>query len=391
MSTQTPDTDPLRGQGIDPNQFERESYTQFQTWLGETKSAEGCPVNCTYCFFKLDGQTPKRPDIGLTPQETVDLLGQAPTYHADVPVNFGSQTDVFSTSRTIAHYREILERYGETDYPNPVVFITKRRIPEDFMTLAKSIGQPIIFYLSYSGLGGTGLEPTVKDEHLHENFVRLSEHELPRVHYWRPFMPQNSKTEKIVDMLGFVSRYASCSVVNGLKLNDGIRDNIAPFWPEIMQQDYDFQQTGDFWPEGVRDFLISFTQKNHPTYPLFFDTACSLAYVLRKPDIQGAFNGDMCLDSKCPPQQRQLCAEAYPTPSLQEVRIVSQEIGIKPAKVMLEDGRILVDDNVPTGDLVYIRSRLRLPVASKGVDYQGHNWASNIDSENPVIEVPWSH
>lgn len=380
----------LRGQGIDPTLFERETYTQFQTWLGETKSAEGCPVNCTYCFFKLDGQTPKRPDINMSAQDTVDALGQAPTYHPDIPINFGSQTDVFSTPKITAHYREVLQRYGESGYPNPVVFITKRQIPEDFMALAKDTRQPVVFFMSYSGLAGTGLEPTVKEEHLRENFLRLEAHDLPRVHYWRPFLPQNSAPEKIADMLDFVSQHASCSTVNGLKLNDGILQHVAPFWPELRQQEHDFQQSGDFWPQGVRSSLISYAQEHHPGYPLFFDTACALSYVLQKPDIQGAYNGDMCADSSCPPTQRERCARGFTLGSEAEVQEAAQEIGIAPEAVQLSDGRVLIDLEVATSSLVYLRSKLRLPVMSRGVDYRGHNWASNVDAENAIVEIPWS-
>jgi hypothetical protein len=380
-----------RGQGINPDVFERDTYTQFQTWLGETKSTEGCPVNCTYCFFKLDGQTPKRPDINMSPQETIDALGQAPTYQPEIPINFGSQTDAFSTPKVIAHYKEVLQRYGESDYPNPVVFITKRKIPEDFMVLAKETKQPVVFYMSYSGLAGTGLEPTVKKEHIRENFLRLEEYDLPRVHYWRPFMPQNSAPEKISGMLDFVAEHADCSVINGLKLNDGILEHVAPFWPELKQQDYDFQQSGDFWPQGVRSFLQSYARENHPDYPLFFDTACSLSYVLQKPDIQGAYRGEMCADSSCPTSQRDRCAQGFVLPSDLVVHEAAQSIGIPPEAVQISDGRVVVDSEVATGGLVYLRAKLRLPIVSRGVDYKGHNWASSIDAENSIVEVPWSN
>lgn len=380
----------MRGQGIDPTAFEREAFTQFQTWLGETKSVEGCPVNCTYCFFKLDGQTPLKPNIGMSPQETVDQIGQAPTYHEDMPINLGSQTDAFSTRKNVEHYSEVVQRYGDSDYPNPLVFITKRRIPESFMQIAKDIGQPVVFYMSYSGLGGTGLEPTVKDEHLRDNFIGLKAYDLPRVHYWRPFMPQNSKPEKIADMLSFVSENANCSTLNGLKLNDGIRDNIAPFWPEIMDKEYDYSQSGDFWPEGVRDYVRHYAASEHPDYPLFFDTACSLAYVLKRPDIQGVYQGALCRDSQCPPSQQALCAGQQPMVHTDMARKVAKEVDIDPSKVELEDGKVIIDSEVATGSLVYVRSSLRLPVISKDVNYAGHNWASSVDAENAIIEVPWS-
>lgn len=380
-----------RGQGIDPSRFERDTYTQFQTWLGETKSAEGCPVNCTYCFFKLDGQTPKRPDINMSAQETVDSLASAPTYHPEMPINFGSQTDAFSTPRTIAHYTDILKTYGESDYPNPVVFITKRKIPEQFMELASDIEQPVVFYMSYSGLAGTGLEPSVKEEHLRENFLRLEEYDLPRVHYWRPFMPQNSSAEKITDMLDFVTKHANCSVINGLKLNDGILEHVAPFWPELRDREWNFQETGDVWPEGVRSYIQDYANEHHPSYPLFFDTACSLSYVLNKPDIQGAFATSLCKDSACPTSQRERCATGVTLPTEVTIQKHARHVGINPNVIDLSEGKLVIDSEVATGGLVYLRSQLRIPVVSRSVDYKGHNWASSVDADNTVVEVPWTH
>jgi len=101
----------LRDQGISPEYFDRNMFTQFQTWLGETKRTEGCPANCKYCFFKLDGLTPMR-----------------------------------------------LQRLAS---PEIVLELTKRQIPNHFIELSKEISQDVVFYISYSGLAGTELEPTV--------------------------------------------------------------------------------------------------------------------------------------------------------------------------------------------------------------------------------------
>jgi DNA repair photolyase len=379
----------LRGQGIDPERFNRTVFTQFQTWLSESGSVEGCPVNCTYCFLKLDGQTPRRPGVQWSPEETVRLVGDLPTYHPDMPIHFGSQTDAFSTRTNIVHYGEVLRRYGDSPYPNPVVFITKRAIPDEFLTLSSEVPQPVVFYISYSGLGGTPLEPTVRDEVLRDNLVRLAERGLPRVHYWRPFVPHNASPERIAEVLEFVSRYARCSAVNGLKLNDGIRSHVAPYWPQLMDREYDFEKTGDFWPSGVRDFLRRYARDRHPGYPLFFDTACSLAFALGKPDIQGAFGGAMCADSRCPAGQRLLCAQERQVPSATEVEQAARAASLGPGQVWLSGGQVAVRGKVPTESLVYLRTRLRYPVAGDMVDYSGHNWASSVDADESIVEVPW--
>ncbi|MFE6926292.1 hypothetical protein ACFVAV_35145 [Nocardia sp. NPDC057663] len=272
---------------------------------------------------------------------------------------------------------------------NPLVFITKRSIPDSFMRLAKSISQPVVFYISYSGLAGSGLEPTVSSAVLQDNFIRLEELDLPRVHYWRPFVPQNSHPDVIAEILEFVSEHALCSAVNGLKLNDGIRDHVAPFWPELMDIDYEFENVGDFWPAGVRNFLREYAQGVRPDYPLFFDTACALAFALRKPDIQGALSGRECLDSQCPSAQRKKCHSAHQRPSLDLVRQAGEAVGIESANITMADDVILVSSSVPTESLTYMRTVLRYPIKSMSVDYLGHNWASNIDALQPIVEVPW--
>jgi len=325
----------------------------------------------------------------MSPEETVRAISDSPTYHADMPVHFGSQTDAFSTPSTIAHYKEVLRWYGDSDYLNPLVFITKRRIPDDFMSIAREVPQQVVFYISYSGLAGTGLEPTVRTETLRENFIRLKERSLRSVHYWRPFMPQNSHSDAIAEVFEFVVRYASCSAVNGLKLNDGIQAFVAPYWPQLMAETYDFNETGDFWPTGVRSFVKQYARLHHPDYPLFFNTACSLAFVLDKPDMQGAFRGTMCVDSHCPAAQRKSCDGAFRVPTLEQLHKAAQVVALEPDQVSLEGGRILVHAKTPAESLVYLRSTLRFPVVSQGINYHGRNWANNIDAERAVVEVPW--
>jgi len=384
--------DKLRGEGIIPNEFvdKRTPYTQFQVWLGETGGAIGCPVDCQYCFFQLDGLTPVKPREGLTPQELVEELGNASTYAPNIPVNYGSETDAFATRKNVAYYSEVLQRYGASDYPNPVVFISKREIPDQIMDLAAEIPQPVLFYMSYSGLGDTPLEPTVRSEVIRDNFIRLKEHDLTGVHYWRPFLPQNSTPEKIEEVLSHVAEYASCSVAIGLRLNDGIQANIADFWPELGASTYDFTKTGEFWPEDVRGYLMKYTKQHYPDYPVFFGTTpCSATFALETSDIRGAYRSSGCLESNCPPFQRERCGAAFATPTEEQIQAAAEKMDIAMEDISLIDNRITVRGKIESGKLVYLRYALKYPVISEAVGYAaGYNWA-NVRDEGRIIEIPW--
>lgn len=382
-----------RGQGIIPLEFieERRPYTQFQTWLADTRGVVGCPIDCRYCFFQLDGQTPKRPRIDKSPKEMLDLLQDADTYHPEMPVNFGSETDVFSTKQNIEYYSQLLVLYGESEYKNPIVFISKRSIPDSFMKLAAEINKPVIFYMSYSGLAGTDIEPNVKAEQIRDNFVRLQDYGLPRVHYWRPFLPLNSTPEKIDEVFAHVSKYATCSNVNGLRLNDGIRANITPFWPELMDHEFNFTKTGEVWPKGVRGYLSNYFKRKNPDYPVFFgNTPCSLAYALEISDTHGFYDGRMCKESQCPTGQRGRCRIAYKIPTEEDVQAVATKIGIDLSTITFKSDKVIVGGKVDSGKLVFMRTVLKFPVISAAVGYKdGYNWA-NVQEESGITEVPWS-
>lgn len=378
----------LRGQGIDPSNFDRGTFTQFQTWLGETRGVEGCPVNCTYCFFKLDGMTPARPRQLTTPEDVIAKLRLSPTYQENIPVHFGSQTDVFSTKANIEYYTKLLTLYGDSDYKNPLIFITKRLIPDSFVELSKQVPQSVIFYVSYSGLAGTGLEPTVVEDHQRENFVKLHANDVPAVHYWRPFTPLNSSDMRLRSILDHVSRYASCSVVNGLRLNSGIREHVGQIWPELFKYDFDFSTLGEVWPEGVRQRLSELVTSEYHKYPVFFgNTPCSVSRALHEPDRAGIYNGKMCLESNC--DQRGLCKDNYKMPTHEEILDACDDMGIDEKEVIFREDMVEMLGNIDAQAIVYLRNKLRFPVIPNRVDYAGgHNWA-HVNESVKITEVEW--
>lgn len=266
-----------------------------------------------------------------TPDEALDALPDMPDYRADLPVCFGNQTDVFSTPETTDYYSEVLNRYGDSDYQNPLVFVTKQLIPESFIKSAAEVRQPVVFYTNYSALGGTAIEPDIDDAALRENFLRLEAHDMPRVHYWQPFLPLNATPDKIHEVIDFTAQHASCSLVKGLQLDSSIRETVAPYWPQVNESEYDLALAGDFWPVNVRLYLGRYARKAHADYPVFSDASCSLAFTLRQSDSSGVFDSRACHESSCPSTQRTRCIMGRTVATLPLIQVNSASHAIAPS------------------------------------------------------------
>ena len=380
-----------RGQGIDPTAFMRdEPYTQFQTWLGDVAGMEGCPIDCKYCFFQLDGKTPAAPQASLSPHDLVKALSKQLTYIPKMPVNFGSQTDIFSTQRTTDYYREVLALYEASSYTNPIVLITKKRIPDDFLEQVAHSRKTTVFFLSYSGLAGSAIEPNVSPEDQEENFFRASKRGVKCVHYWRPFLPQNASPDVLHQVLSIVSPHALCSVVNGLRLNSGIRENVLPFWPELAQIGNDFAQIGEVWPSGTREALHSLSTTAFPSYPVFFgNTPCALAYAIGQSNPQGLYGGKMCHMSNCPEGQRQSCFHSLRVPDMQDITRACAAVQLDPSSCEITNACVYVRAKVSLAQITFLKTALQFPVThADRLSYEGgHNWAY-IQDDN-ISEIPW--
>ena len=219
-------------------------------------------------------------------------------------------------------------------------------------------------------------------------FCPPHKYNVPVVHYWRPFTPLNSKNEQFRNILNHVSKYANCSVVNGLRLNDGIRNHISKLWPELNNYDFDFSSLGEVWPKGVRQRLHEIIKNEFCEYPVFFgNTPCSVSKSLHQPDRAGVFAGRMCKESNC--NQRELCKTHYRIPSIEEVVKACSHVGIFQEQITLKSDLIKISGKINTQSLVFLRNKLRFPVISESVEYiGGHNWA-NVTDNIKITEIEW--
>lgn len=191
-------------------------------------------------------------------------------------------------------------------------------------------------------------------------------------------------------MLNFVTKYATCSVLTGLRLSDGIRSNMILFWPELKESMADIGVSGEFWPAGVRSYLMAYLRKQYPLYPIFFgNTECSVAYALGKADIAGHYNEPVCRESNCP--QRALCGRHHHIPTWQKVKKVALAMKLNTNNMTLLPDCVSVNVSVASEKITFMRHALRFPVISDVVDYYtGYNWANvATKEERRIVDVPW--
>ena len=90
---------------------------------------------------------------------------------------------------------------------NPKIFITKCGITEEFITKVEELknkGHKFVFFLSYSGLD-KDIEIGIDKEKIKNNFIKLFKANLDIVHYWRPFIKENSSHDIVEKVYNFVS------------------------------------------------------------------------------------------------------------------------------------------------------------------------------------------
>ena len=226
---------------LDANRFINKKIGEYSSpvidlhasWIA-VNPIQGCPNNCKYCFLNGLNLTNVKPKILTTPNETVKMLMNSVYYYRNIPICIGTETDIFATPANIKYATELLEEIDRNNIMNLKVFITKCWIPDSFIETIKKLenkGHKFLFFISYSGLDND-IEKGINKENIKQNFIRLNRFNIPIVHYWRPFLSQNSEKEKILEVYNFVKDYAKCSVAIGLKVKESYKNNLC-FWSEL--------------------------------------------------------------------------------------------------------------------------------------------------------------
>jgi len=277
------------------------------TWLA-VNPIQGCINKCDYCFLQSQNLTGIIPKIICSPQETIDKLLIHKYYKNDTPLAFFTQTDAFVTSKNIKYLKEILKIIEMKNIRNPIIFITKCRIPDSVIQMFSELqekGFKIIAYLSYSGLEND-IEKGINHENIRQNFINLFENQIPIIHYMRPIIPQNGTFEKMHEVIKFTSKYTNITIFVGLKVQKEFIDKIE-FWEDIED---DAINKECIYPSSALENL-EIIKKIFPNQKIFHANACGLASLLQESEKCGFFGNDECIKNDCTQKQRNLCKNFY--------------------------------------------------------------------------------
>lgn len=278
------------------------------SWLA-INSVVGCTNNCRYCLLQSTGNNRQQPKVIATPKEAVEQLVNYKYYDKDIPICILPNTDVFLNEQNILYLLDLLKELDKRNITNDLILITKCRIPQNiikFINKLKSKGRNIVFYISYSGLGKE-IEPNISEKVLKDNFKLLRENNIDVIHYYRPFLPQNSDCTRIKEILDFVNQYTDVSVTTGLALIENFID-LIDCWEEIKQHKEKVLKANCVWPKEAWDYF-NFDYKHQQQ--VFQTNTCGLNSKLKRASTQYYGSYECRNYNHCSEEQRERCKKAH--------------------------------------------------------------------------------
>ena len=278
------------------------------SWLA-INSILGCPNGCKYCLLQATGDNNCFPKQLITPKEAVEELLKYKYYDTKIPLCLLPNTDVFVNSVNTKYLMKLFDELEKHGVKNDLIIITKCKIPDEVIERVKKIkkgNQNVVFYISYSGLG-KDIEPRISEDILKENFKKLSDNGIDVIHYYRPFLPQNSDPKRITKILDYVNQYTDVSVTTGLALIKTFIDKIE-CWDEVKENREKCLKANCVWPEPAWNY---FNKDYNHKQQIFQTNTCGLNSKLKRPSTQyyGSFE---CQNyNHCSKEQRERCRLAH--------------------------------------------------------------------------------
>lgn len=278
------------------------------SWLA-INSIVGCPNGCKYCLLQATNDNNCFPRQLVSPKEAVNQLLEYKYYDKDIPLCLLPNTDVFVNPKNIEYLLDLLQELENQNVKNDLIIITKCNITDNVIKKVKKIkekGQNVVFYISYSGLG-KDIEPRISEEILQNNFKKLKENNIDVIHYFRPFLPQNSDSKRIEEILNFVNKYTDVSVTTGLALIETFIDKIE-CWGEVKENRELCLKANCVWPESAWNY---FNEDYSHKQQVFQTNTCGLNTKLKRPSTQ-YYGTEECLNyNHCSKEQRERCKLAH--------------------------------------------------------------------------------
>lgn len=287
------------------------------SWL-VINSIVGCTNACKYCLLQDKENNLRNPKILGTPKETIKELLQFKFYDPSIPLCLFPNTDIFLNEQNRNYLLETLKELEKNNISNDLILITKCFIPLEIIEKLKAIqtkGINIVVYLSYSGLDKQ-MEPHVNHEEIKKNFQNLKDYGIPIIHYYRPFIEENSKKEKITETLDFVAQYTPVSVVTGLMYVPTMMEKNKE-WEYLNQASKkDLARATSIWPEEAWQFFYeSYNHKQN----IYGTNTCALNTILKRASKQYYGSYECTHYNHCSEEQKKICNKCYNKNNKQEI------------------------------------------------------------------------
>jgi DNA repair photolyase len=333
----------------------------------------GCRLDCQYCYMQSTRWTATKPEILYIVSEMVEMLIAHRHFVRDETILcFGNQTDPFLPDN-VDYTLKFFEALEQRGFNNPLVVVTKKRIPRHFLDRACQLKyvRPI-FILSYSGLPKS-IERGVNPKENQENFKTLSQLGLCVTHFWRPLIAENGSVEILEEVLELVAQYAMASVYTGLKLNPHFYFTYAKNSHLRLPEELDGQY-GDYIPEGVEERLRTLASAKYPNYPMYMHTSCAVSYVLSIPDYTATLYHPVCKASNCPMWKRRICEGARSSPTRQQTQTLLSHLGLENS-FTISDHVIEISGEINQEDYAFLLHCLNYPLKAQ-VKHTRNLWGS---------------
>lgn len=358
------------------------------TWLA-INTIQGCTNGCKYCFLQGINNHIEKPNIIATAAEAIKALFSSKYYDSKIPLCLLPGTDALLNEQNIKYLRELLGLLEKNQVSNPIVIITKCLIPNDildYLELLKNKGIKIIVYLSYSSLGKE-YEPNINHENIKLNFKNLASRGIQIIHYYRPFVIDNSNAKQIESTLDFVKNYTNISVVAGLKIRSDFIDKID-FLDIVKNKREECLKASSVWPKEAYDY---FFKNYHNSQNVFQTNYCGLAQALQEPCPQYYGTYECKNYNQCSQEQRERCKNCKKI-SKEEVKLQLLELltrlekNIDNLEIIEEDNNIILKNiDINVSEAAFITRLLGYKISIYDKKEDDIYFSSSITNSKPLI------
>lgn len=300
----------------------------------------GCSLNCAYCvrhFF--DNFEMKAPQMLTSDEEAVRMLTGHKFFipHRTPLQLFNRATDPFLPS-VKPHTHKVLQLLDQLGLTNLMLIITRYKVTSEDMFLLESLRSlKITLLFTYSGLGGTNIEPLPNSVTLNSIDIAFKNKERVRtILYWRPIVPGWNDDDTTVDHVLDVAKRTDAIAYTGLFYRP---QQQSYFEEQGIELPYDITARRKVLPEDMELKILRKYKESGITTPIFRKTSCAVVHAHKLPDYNGHYGVREICDI-CPARQVQICANAHRKPTEDGFNELLRQYEYE-SDFIIEDGHIL--------------------------------------------------